>query len=79
MTEFLYIPSKDYTVQTQSKYSVLKFATPSSPVNFNVCYVGRRHIKFHHNTQLKVDGVTNRNNQLQLITQMMYHDTTKIL
>ena len=65
----LYISPNDYTVQTQSKCSVLKFATPSSPVSFTVHYVGRRLIK--------VDGVMSRNNQLQLITQMAYHETTK--
>ena len=65
----IYISPNDYTVQTQCKCSVLEFATPSSPVGFTVHYVGRR-LK-------KVDGVTSRNNQLQLISQMWYHDTTK--
>ena len=41
----------------------------SSPVSFTVHYVGRRIIK--------EDGVTSRNNQLQSITQMAYHVTTK--
>ena len=79
----LYISPNDYTVQTQSKCSILKFATPS-PVSFTVRYVGRRPIKFHglhsvivKENKIKVDGVTSRNNQLQLITQMWYHDTTK--
>ena len=82
----LYISPNDYTVQTQNKCSVLKFATPSSPVSFTVRYVGRRPIKFHglhsvivKENKIKVDGVTSRNNQLQLITQMVYHDTTKRL
>ena len=64
-----YISPNDYTIQTQCKCSVLEFATPSSPVSFTVHYVGRRIIK--------EDGVTSRNNQLQSITQMAYHVTTK--
>ena len=71
----LYIFPNDYAIQTQSK---------CSPVSFTVCYVGRRPIKFHglhlvivKEKKINVDGVTSRNNQLQLITQMVCHDTTK--
>ena len=66
---YIYISPNDYTVQTQCKCSVLEFGTPSSPVSFTVHYVGRQIIK--------EDGVTSRNNQLQSITQMAYHVTTK--
>ena len=51
--------------------SLLYSYITSSPVSFTVHYVGRRIIK--------EDGVTSRNNQSQLITQMAYHDRKKIL